>query len=60
MERLEQQINNEIDKNKPNVKKLMADMRERRKEIAQDLKENNSRAVARVFSSQSKPGKFFE
>ena len=29
----------------------MADMRERRKEIAQDLKENNSRAVARVFSS---------
>ena len=38
MEKLEQQINNEIDKNKPNVKKLMADMRERRKEIAQDLK----------------------
>lgn len=60
MERLDKQINNEIDKKKPNVKKLMADMRERRKEIAQDLKENNGRAVARVFSSQSKPGKFFE
>ena len=34
VEKLEHQIDEEIDKKKPDVKKLMASMRERRKELA--------------------------
>ena len=33
VEKLEHQISEQIDNKNPNVKKLMADMRERRKEI---------------------------
>ena len=61
VEKLEHQISEQIDNKNPNVKKLMADMRERRKEIHQDPNKKNAIKIQPLaLSSSSKPGKLYE